>query len=140
MKTIVFFTLVSLVIVATFDWSGKKYFEEPIEENPNEESGYCGVAGNSENGVMASMPLTFKAKCATCHMLEKDGTGPALVHSERSFRDRKHFEAFIRNQDSLIRKKDNVTLEIMKKKPVNFMHNYSGIDEKQMEELVQYFK
>jgi cytochrome c2 len=46
----------------------------------------------------------FYAKCASCHMVNKDMTGPALRGVEDRWPDKKLLYAFIRNSEEVIRK------------------------------------
>ncbi|HSK12860.1 MAG TPA: cytochrome c [Phnomibacter sp.] len=45
----------------------------------------------------------FYEKCASCHMVNKDMTGPALKGAEDRWPDRKKLYAFIRNSEEVIR-------------------------------------
>lgn len=45
----------------------------------------------------------FYAKCASCHMVNKDMSGPALKGVENRWPDRKKLYAFIRNSEEVIR-------------------------------------
>jgi cytochrome c2 len=45
----------------------------------------------------------FYAKCASCHMVNKDLTGPALRGVEDRWPDKKKLYAFIRNSEEVIR-------------------------------------
>jgi cytochrome c551/c552 len=45
----------------------------------------------------------FYAKCASCHMVNKEMTGPALKGVEDRWPDKKKLYAFIRNSEEVIR-------------------------------------
>lgn len=45
----------------------------------------------------------FYSKCASCHMVNKDLTGPALKGVEERWPDKKKLYAFIRNSEEVIR-------------------------------------
>jgi cytochrome c2 len=45
----------------------------------------------------------FYAKCASCHMVNKDMTGPALKGVEDRWPDKEKLYAFIRNSEEVIR-------------------------------------
>jgi cytochrome c551/c552 len=45
----------------------------------------------------------FYAKCASCHMVNKDMTGPALKGVETRWPDKEKLYAFIRNSEEVIR-------------------------------------
>jgi len=45
----------------------------------------------------------FYAKCASCHMVNKDMTGPALKGVEDRWPDKEKLFAFIRNSEEVIR-------------------------------------
>ncbi len=45
----------------------------------------------------------FYTKCASCHMVNKDMTGPALRGVEQRWPDRDKLYAFIRNSEEIIR-------------------------------------
>ena len=49
-------------------------------------------------------------------------------------------EAFITNQDSLIKIRDPYTLEVMLSKPVEFPHNYSDLSDEELTKLLDYIK
>jgi cytochrome c2 len=46
----------------------------------------------------------FYSKCASCHMVNKDMSGPALKGVEDRWPDKKKLYAFIRNSEEVIRK------------------------------------
>lgn len=55
--------------------------------------------GTNENGKKL-----FYAKCASCHMVNKDMTGPALKGVEARWPDQEKLYAFIRNSEEIIGK------------------------------------
>lgn len=85
-----------------------------------------------------AQPFIFKAKCATCHMLDKNTTGPKLQTILDRVPSEKWFDDFVRNQDSLHSNKDPHTLEIEKWSPVDFVHNFTELNEQQLSEIKDY--
>ncbi len=55
--------------------------------------------GNNEQGKKL-----FYAKCASCHMVNKDMSGPALKGVEDRWSDKEKLYAFIRNSEEIIGK------------------------------------
>ena len=53
----------------------------------------------------------FYAKCASCHMVNKDMTGPALKGVEGRWPDKQKLYAFIRNSEAVI-KEDKYAREL----------------------------
>lgn len=53
----------------------------------------------------------FYAKCASCHMVNKDMTGPALKGVEDRWPDKQKLYAFIRNSEAVI-KEDKYAREL----------------------------
>jgi mono/diheme cytochrome c family protein len=53
-------------------------------------------------GLNARGKKLFQEKCASCHMVNKELTGPALAGAEARWPDSALLYAFIRNSDSVI--------------------------------------
>ena len=104
----------------------------------------CGVVdtepiatcGNNDNPEQA--PEIFKAKCASCHRLQKDGTGPKLTGILDRVPSEEWLRSFISNQDSLIAIGDEYTLEIMEFSPVKWSHHLSNAEQRDFDTLISY--
>ena len=137
MRTVLFFTLVSVIIVLRFDWNGWQPKRNNYAVESEEPIGTCGNYYDSP----IKQPLVFKEKCATCHALERDGTGPALVDViYRIPGGIKYLELFLRNEDSLIKAKDRYAIDISESRAIDWHHNYKEIPPEDWEELVKYFR
>jgi nitrous oxide reductase accessory protein NosL len=90
------------------------------------------------NANTIAQPLVFKAKCAVCHMLDNNTTGPKLNKVLEHLPSEKWFDEFVRNQDSLKRNNNQYTIEIEKWSPVDFVHNFKDLNEKQLKEIKEY--
>ncbi|PHR31660.1 MAG: hypothetical protein COA38_07585 [Fluviicola sp.] len=98
----------------------------------------CGVVDGSIENIK-KVPLVFQAKCATCHSLTKDTTGPALIGVSDRIPYPRWFHEFVTNQDSLINVNEPYTRRIMNWSIVNFEHNFNGITKEEMSQLLEYF-
>lgn len=72
-------------------------------------------------------PAVFKAKCATCHRLDKHTTGPKLQGVLARVPSESWFDAFVRNEDSLAKGKDPYTLKIQEWSEVKGNHQFKDI-------------
>lgn len=133
MRTVVVFTFVSLLIVLSFDWHWKPKHDGCA--TVIEEPGGCGNVNSSPG----KQPVVFKAKCASCHSLEKEGTGPGLKGKVRTIPGgATFFEQFVKSEDSLIKAKNKYAIQISESRPIDWRHNYKDISSEDWEELVKY--
>lgn len=93
----------------------------------------CGV--QSSCLPTGSVPMVFKAKCATCHNVTKDATGPALYGVEERLPEDGYFEKFVRSQQKLLDRKHKYTIAITNSRPINFIHGFEEITDEQMDSL-----
>ncbi len=91
----------------------------------------------SENSSI-KQPYIFKAKCAACHMIDKNTTGPKLYNILSRVPSEKWFDEFVKNEDSLKEIKDEYTIKIEKYSPVDFIHNFKDLNEIQLQEIKRY--
>ena len=102
---------------------------------------FCGVkdpAPVNGNGSETQIPQVFSAKCATCHTLDKNLTGPGLKHVLKRVPSENWFDQFVRNEDSLMRAGDDYTLEIQQWSPVAYKHQNSQLTDEQLNEIKAY--
>jgi cytochrome c551/c552 len=83
------------------------------------------------------MPTVFKAKCAVCHSLDKDMTGPKLRNILDRVPSEEWFDAFVQYEDSLVNANDPYTIEVQKWSPVRGNHN-SELKDEELKELKEY--
>lgn len=95
----------------------------------------CGVRCGNER--QEQMPTVFKAKCAVCHSLDKDMTGPKLRNILDRVPSEEWFDAFIQHEDSLVKANDSYTMEVQKWSPVRGNHN-SELRDEELKELKDY--
>lgn len=96
----------------------------------------CGVKSVEESKMQE--PLVFTKNCSTCHLFEKNATGPKLEGILSRVPSKEWLQTFIRNQDSLIQISDSTTLQRMTWSPVEHKHAYSNLDENQWNELIDF--
>ena len=96
----------------------------------------CDVVSVAECKVQE--PLAFKQNCAVCHLFEKNTTGPKLKDVLKRVPSKAWLTAFIQKQDSLIKINDTTTLRIMKWLNLDFNHNYSDLNTKQLTEIIDF--
>ena len=126
-RTQIVLILSALLLFGCFNNSEKK--EEPVPT--------CGVKCGNE--LKIKEPDIFKAKCATCHMLDKDITGPKLRNILNEVPSELWFDQFVRNEDSLTQVQDAHTLKIQKWSPVDGNHNFKEITKGQLQQLKDFF-
>ena len=97
----------------------------------------CGVVDGPITNIKKG-PLVFQFKCAVCHHLHHNTTGPLIGVSDRAPYP-KWFQEFVTNQDSLISAKEPYTEKIMNWSNVRFNHNFKEITEEEISQLHQYF-
>ena len=95
----------------------------------------CGVRCGNER--QEQMPTVFKAKCAVCHSLDKDMTGPKLRNILDRVPSEEWFDAFVQYEDSLVNANDPYTIEVQKWSPVRGNHN-SELKDEELKELKDY--
>ena len=100
--------------------------------------GFCGVVDRPIENVKKA-PLVFRAKCATCHNLNRNGTGPALIGILDRAPYPEWMQEFVTNQDSLIGINEPYTRKIMEWSVVRFNHNFEEITEEEIGQLQAYF-
>lgn len=96
----------------------------------------CGVKSVEESKKQE--PLVFTKNCSSCHLFEKNATGPKLEGILSRVPSKEWLQTFIRNQDSLIQISDSTTLQKMSWSSVEFNHRYSNLDENQWNELIDF--
>lgn len=107
-----------------------------INTSKNETPRVCGVVDDEKTKI--TQLLVFKAKCATCHSYKKDLTGPKMSGVLDRVPSEEWLKQFITNQDSLIKVRDEYTLEIIKESKVEWSHNFKELEENELEELLEY--
>lgn len=113
-----------------------------FNQSKKEPEAFCGVkdpAPMHGNASTIPVPQVFSANCATCHMFDKNGTGPALQHVLKRVPNEAWFDNFVRNEDSLTQVNDPYTLEIQKWSVVRGNHAFSELTDAQLSEIKEYF-
>ena len=126
-RTQIILILSAFPLLGCFNNSEKT--EEPVPT--------CGVRCGNE--LKINQPNIFKAKCATCHMLDKNTTGPMMLNILDKVPSELWFDQFVRSEDSLEQVQDPYTLEIQKWSPVDGNHNFKEITEEQLQQLKEFF-
>lgn len=83
-------------------------------------------------------PSIFTAKCAICHMLDKNSTGPKLFKVFDRLPNEKWFEEFVKNEDSLLNIGDQYAQNIQNWSPARGNHNFKNLTELQIAEIRKY--
>lgn len=92
-------------------------------------------AGNAANGA-----TLFKANCASCHNMEKEATGPALMGAYQRWKDPKLLHLWIKNDTKVLAMKDPYAVALVAKYPV-LMTNFDGVlSDNDVNDLVEYIK
>ncbi len=120
------FKIYFLTLILTSCFNKKKVEPIPIAT--------CGnTCGNEQTNPR---PAIFLAKCVSCHMIDKNSTGPKLLGVLNKIPNEKWYEDFVKNEDSLIKQKEPYTLLVNKTYlPIKFNHNFKEITKEQIEEL-----
>jgi len=96
---------------------------------------FCGTAGINDN---QNQPTVFKAKCAACHMYDKNSTGPKLKGVLNKVPNEEWFDEFVRNEDSLIKINDEYALKIIEWSPIDGNHNFKELRDEHLVEIKKY--
>ena len=103
---------------------------------------YCGVEDdktyNIDSGI--NQPDVYKRKCASCHLVTKDMTGPKLEGVLDKIPSEKWFELYIKNEDSLLKNGDKYANEISKFSTVNNVHNFNELTTDEINILKKYIR
>ena len=103
---------------------------------------YCGVEDdktyNIDSGI--NQPDVYKRKCASCHLVNKDMTGPKLEGVLDKIPSEKWFELYIKNEDSLLKNGDKYANEISKFSTVNNVHNFNELTTDEINILKKYIR
>tara|TARA_B100000508_G_C11465616_1_gene282017 strand:+ start:1281 stop:1694 length:414 start_codon:yes stop_codon:yes gene_type:complete len=129
----IFIFIVITVLFLYHKFSGNQIKKEP------ESKAFCGNVFTSESRALKSEPHIAKAKCAACHLYNRDATGPNMKYLSLRQPYEGWFQDFITNQDSLVTAKDPYTLAMMEYSPVEFRHNFQELDTTQVKELYEYY-
>ena len=79
----------------------------------------------------------FYAKCASCHMVNKELTGPALRGVEARWPDTQKLYAFIRNSEAFI-KEDKYAHELWLKYNQTMMNKHPDLTDSQIRQILDY--
>lgn len=82
--------------------------------------------------------LLYKQKCATCHYLQNDGTGPSLGNILQKIPDTAWFKTYVSSEISLIDSGDEYYDSISQYSPVEYRHNFQ-FDSLDFQNLMEYF-
>ena len=107
--------------------------------NQQKEEGFaCGVKDVERVDRMKNAPNYLKKNCATCHMFDKNTTGPALQGMMKRAPSREWLMAYLQNEDSLIRSGDTVALRISKLSPAGPCHRFRDLNDHFLDELIRF--
>ncbi|MES2775118.1 MAG: cytochrome c [Bacteroidota bacterium] len=81
----------------------------------------------------------FFGKCASCHMVNKELTGPALKGAEDRWPDKQKMYAFIRNSDSLIQT-DPYAKNLWLQYNQTTMTKHTDLTDEQIRAILDYIK
>jgi mono/diheme cytochrome c family protein len=82
----------------------------------------------------------FKDKCANCHRIDKDLTGPALAGIEQRVPDKKLLHAWIHNNQAVLAKGDKYFSALFQKWNRTPMNVFTELDEPQIEAILKYIR
>jgi hypothetical protein len=103
---------------------------------------YCGVEDdktyNIDSGI--NQPDVYKRKCASCHLVTKDMTGPKLEGVLDKIPSEKWFELYIKNEDSLLKNGDKYANKISNFSKVNNVHNFNDLTTDEINILKKYIR
>lgn len=101
--------------------------------------GTAGPLQPAPTGTYDEGKKLFYARCASCHMVNKELTGPALRGVEARWPDRKKLFAFIRNSEAVI-KEDKYARELWLKFNQTMMNQHPDLTDGQIEQILGYIK
>ena len=81
----------------------------------------------------------FYEKCASCHMINKEMTGPALRGVESRWPDKEKLYAFIRNSQEIIAK-DKYARELWLQFNQTLMLSHPDLTDSQIDQILGYIK
>ncbi|MEO7310845.1 MAG: c-type cytochrome [Chitinophagaceae bacterium] len=81
----------------------------------------------------------FFGRCASCHMVNKELTGPALKGAEDRWPDKQKMYAFIRNSDSVIQT-DKYARELWLQYNQTSMNKHSDLTDEDIRAIIDYIK
>ena len=81
----------------------------------------------------------FYGKCASCHMVNKELTGPALKGAEDRWPDKQKMYAFIRNSDSVIQT-DKYARDLWLQYNQTAMTKHPDLKDEEIRAILQYIK
>ena len=103
---------------------------------------YCGVEDdktyNIDSGI--NQPDVYKRKCASCHLVTKDMTGPKLEGVLDKIPSEKWFELYIKNEESLLKNGDKYANKISNFSKVNNVHNFNDLTTDEINILKKYIR
>ena len=91
---------------------------------------------NSSASIEAGK-LLFYAKCASCHKVNNDLSGPALKGVESRWPDKKKLYNFIRNSEAII-KEDKYARELWLKYNQTLMNAHPDLTDTQIRSILDY--
>lgn len=107
-----------------------------IRKKPKQAPVTCGVQTQATCGD--APPAYFKAKCAACHMFDKNTTGPALQGMMKRVPSREWLMSYLKNEDSLIRSGDTTAISISKQSLAGPCHQFSDLNDRFLGELIRF--
>lgn len=130
-------SLLALLIPITILIIEKIASIQPVKESASSPIGYE-VPKSDKVGLASAGKLLFLAKCASCHNVFKDGTGPALAgFGERGlWADRKKLYEWIRNPSAFM-DKDPYT-KSLKTKFGSVMTAFPDLTDNEVDAIVEY--
>lgn len=108
------------------------------EEKKEEAIAFCGTEDPMDKAYtnLEIADNLFKAKCAACHRVDDNTTGPKLAGVFDRIPDHNWFNLFIQQEDSLIKSKDKYLLEKKKYAPeIDFRHAFKELNATELKRL-----
>jgi mono/diheme cytochrome c family protein len=108
----------------------------------------CSSPDNKSSGKPVPLTVTstwqqgkqlFYDKCASCHMINKEMTGPALRGVESRWPDKEKLYAFIRNSQEIIAK-DKYARELWLQFNQTIMLSHPDLTDAQIDQILGYIK
>jgi len=105
----------------------------------NQQAVNPGTNTNTNTVALEEGKTIFYGRCASCHMVNKEMTGPALRGVEDRWPDKKKLYAFIRNSGELI-KTDPYAKNLWLQYNQTEMNKHPDLSDSQIEHILQYIK
>ncbi|MEO7310844.1 MAG: cytochrome c [Chitinophagaceae bacterium] len=112
-------------------------------ELPGKNEGFCGTVSSGESNADSSVrdgKLLFSANCASCHKIDRDLTGPALMGVEDRWPDQKLLYQWIRNNKVVLQTGNKYANELYRNWNKTAMNTFSNLTDAEIAAILKYLK